>query len=180
MEEEREGAGGSKSLNEGRGPLWTGHYGSIRISTLQDRVVIDRCAAETGVVEWSVRGGGTRNAGLRPIAIDPGILQNRANFFQGLRASVAEVGVKVPILVWALNGKFWLRYGASRVHTARGLGIERVPAIVCDYGTEMPVGFICFRCVNTPLEVLTAFGPPREVGHFIVDHEKIDAHRMEP
>jgi hypothetical protein len=160
MEEEREG--------KGRGALWTGHYGSIRLSALQDRVVIDRCAAEIGVVEWSVRGGGTRNAGLRPIAIDPGILQNRANFFQGLRASVAEVGIKVPILVWALNGKFWLRYGASRVHTARGLGIERVPAIVCH------------RCVNTPIEVLPAFGPPREVGHFIVDHEKIDAHRMEP
>jgi hypothetical protein len=172
MEEEREG--------KGRGALWTGHYGSIRLSALQDRVVIDRCAAEIGVVEWSVRGGGTRNAGLRPIAIDPGILQNRANFFQGLRASVAEVGIKVPILVWALNGKFWLRYGASRVHTARGLGIERVPAIVCQYDNEPPQGFICLRCVNTPIEVLTAFGPPREVGHFIVDHEKIDAHRMEP
>jgi hypothetical protein len=175
LETEREGdrRGASSAL-------WTGHYGSLRLSALQDRVVIDRCAAEIGIIEWSVRGGGTRNAGLRPIAIDPGILQNRANFFQGLRASVAEVGIKLPLLVWGINGKLWLRYGASRVHVARQLGFLTAPAILCDYGTEPPSGFVQTGFLYTPLQILTAFGPPSVVGHFIVDHEKIDAHRMEP
>jgi hypothetical protein len=172
LEEVRTGAGG--------GPLYTGHYGSLRISALTQYCVIDRCAAEVGVIDWTVRGGGTRTAGLRPRAIDPGILSNRASFFQGLRASIAEVGVKVPVLVWGIKGKLYLRYGASRVYTCEGLGIERIPAILCLYDREVPQGFLCLREVNTPAEVLAAFGPPREVGHFIVDHEKIDAHRMEP
>lgn len=161
------------------GPLWQGHYGSLRIDALEPYCIIDRCAAEIGVVEWRVRGGGTRSAGLRPRAIDPGILSNRANFFQTLRSSVAEVGIKVPVLVWGLNGKLYLRYGASRVHTAEGLGMDRVPAILCLWG-DTPPGFLPIRALRTPQEVLEAFGPPSEVGHFIVDHEKIDAHRMEP
>jgi hypothetical protein len=172
METEREGTGG--------GPLWKAYYGTVCLGALQDRVVIDRCAAETGVLEWSVRGGGTRNCGLRPIAIDPGILQNRANFFQGLRASVAEVGIKVPLLVWGINGKLWLRYGASRVHTARQLGFLTAPAILCSYDQGKIAGYLPGKELTCPLDVLEAFGPPREVGHFIVDHEKIDAHRLEP
>ena len=174
MEQILEGEGRAK------GPLWKAYYGTVCLGALQDRVVIDRCAAETGVVEWSVRGGGTRNAGLRPIAIDPGILQNRANFFQGLRASVAEVGIKLPVLVWGINGKLWLRYGASRVHVARQLGFLTAPAVLCLYDDKVPAGYLPGSELSSPADVLDAFGPPREVGHFIVDHEKIDAHRMEP
>lgn len=165
---------------EGEGPIWKGYYGTAIIGALQPSCVIDRCAAESGVLEWTVRGGGTRNCGLRPRAIDPGILANRASFFTGLRASVAEVGVKVPVLIWGINGKLWLRYGASRVHVCEGLGLTTIPAILCNYDEKVPRGFLPGNELRSPLDVLEAFGAPREVGHFIVDHEKIDAHRMEP
>jgi len=161
------------------GRLWQGRYGSLRLSALEPWCVIDRCAAEVGVLEWSVRGGGTRNAGLRPRAIDPGILSNRANFFTGLRASIAEVGVKVPVLVWGINGKLWLRYGASRVHACEGLGFLHIPAILCLYDEKVPDGFLETGTLSHPLEILSAFNAA-EVGHFIVDHEKIDAHHIEP
>jgi len=170
---------GEGPLDGTGGPLWTGHYGSLRISALEPFCIIDRCAAEVGVLEFRVRGDGTRSAGLRPRAIDPGILANRASFFTGLRASIAEVGVKVPILVWGIKGKLWLRYGASRVHACEWLGIDRIPAILCLYDAHVPTGFLCLRELKTPGEVLEAFNA-REVGHFVVDHEKIDAHRMEP
>lgn len=162
------------------GPLYKAYYGHARLGAIQDRVVIDRCAAETGVLEWTVTGGGTRNAGLRPRRIDPGILSNRASFFQGLRASIAEVGVKVPVLLWGIKGRLWLRYGASRYHVADQLGFLTIPAILCNYDSELPSGFLAVRPLSGPQSVLEAFGPPSEVGHFIVDHEKIDAHRLEP
>lgn len=139
--------------------LWRGYFGQVRVSTLQDRVVIDRCAAESGVLEWRTHSGGQRNAGLRPAAIDPGILANRASFFHGLRASIAEVGIKVPVLCWGINGKIWLRYGASRVHTARNLGFTHVPAVLCLYDEKVPTGFLVQKAVQTPQAVLLAFGP---------------------
>lgn len=179
MEKVRTGEGSGPINDDGIGPLWRAYLGIIVLTRLQPQCVIDRCAAEVGVLEWRVRDGGTRTAGLRPRAIDPGILQNRASFFQNLRSSVAEVGIKVPLLVWGINGKLWLRYGASRVHTAQGLGFLTAPAVLCAYA-GVPDGFLVTRELHSPTDILDAFGPPREVGHFIVDHERIDAHRMEP
>lgn len=170
-----EGTGGGENR-----PLWRAYSGAVRLDALEPHCVIDRCAAETGVLTFRVRGGGERTAGLRPRAIDPGILANNRNFFQSLRASIAESGVKVPILVWAINGKLWVRYGASRVHTCLGLGFRTAPALLCSYDANVPAGFLAVRELRSPADVLAAFGPPSQVGHFVVDHEKIDAHRMEP
>ena len=162
-------------------PLWSGYLGSARLSALTEFCVIDRCAAEIGVLEYRVRGGGRRSLGLRPRAIDLGILSNRPEFFQSLRVSIAEVGVRVPVLLYGINGRLYCRYGASRIHASLGLGLGRIPAILCQL-TEgpMPEGFLAFKPISTPTQVLAAFGPPRVVGSFTVDHERIDAHHMEP
>lgn len=161
-------------------PLWNGYLGSARIECIDERCVIDRCAAETGVLEFKVRGGGKRNLGFRPRAIDLGILSNRASFFQALRCSIADAGVKLPVLLYGINGRMYCRYGASRIHTCIGLGLPRIPAVLCQL-TEGPVpkGFLPLKQISTPSEVLAAFGPPRVVGSFQCDHERIDAHHME-
>lgn len=166
---------------QGQPRLWKGYFGYVRFDALSEWCVIDRCAAESSVVEFRVNGGGTRSYGLRPRAVDPGILQNRASFFQGLRASVSEVGIKVPLLVWGINGKYYLRYGASRAYVAEKLGLERAPAILCLFtGAEPFAGFYPIRALTSPADVLDAMGPLSSVGHFIVDHERIDIHRAEP
>jgi hypothetical protein len=164
------------------GPLWAGFAGVALVEAIEPFCVIDRCAAEIGVLNYKVRGGGDRSLGLRHSRIDSGILENQACFFQTLRASIAEVGVKLPILVYGINGKLWLRYGASRVHTARGLGMATIPAVLCVLnGTCLPRGFVSTRRLETPVDVLVhGFGSPSVVGDFAVSHERIDAHRMEP
>lgn len=167
-------------------PLYACYLGSARIDALSDRCVIDRCAAEQGVISWTVSGGGERTAGLRPRRIDPGILENRSSFFQALRVSVAEGGVKVPILLWGINGRLYTRYGASRVHTCEGLKIPRIPAVLCLWNLSnglsapMPAGFLPIKRLTSPAGVLEAFGPPSIVGDFEVSHERVDAHRLEP
>jgi len=175
VEEVSQGPGGETPRN------WRGYYGSIRLDALQPHCIIDRCAAERGSVSLRTYGGGERSFGLRPLRPDPGILDSRANFFHGLRASISEVGIKLPILVWALNEKVYVRYGASRVHVAKSLGIDRAPAILCQFnGDGAPSGFITVRALSSPASVLEALGPLSSVGHFIVDHEMIDIHRAEP
>ena len=73
-----------------------------------------------------------------------------------------------------------MRYGASRVHVSQQLGFTTIPAVLCLYDEYVPPGYLCYKCVHTPLEVLEAFGSPSQVGHFVVNHEMIDAHRLEP
>ena len=161
---------------------WRGYSGFVRFDALQPHCVIDRCAAELGHIEYRTYLGGTRSAGLRPLRPDPAILQSRASFFQGLRASIQERGIVLPVLIWAINGKMYVRYGASRVHSGRLLGLERAPAILCQFNGEEgpPVGFLTVRALNSPADVLDALGPLSAVSHFIVDHEMVDIHRAEP
>lgn len=80
----------------------------------------------------------------------------------------------------------YTRYGASRIYVSESLGLGTIPAVLCLFRGEsgapapIPDGFLAYRSVNTPEEVLTAFGPPSIVGNFEVSNERIDAHRMEP
>lgn len=169
----------SERAGSGQTRLWRGYFGHTVLDKLKPYCVIDRTPnAEVGTVQWTVAGGGTRIASLRDLAPDVSVQRHYANFFQSLRSSVAEVGIKLPILVWGLNGQLYVRYGASRVHIARGLKFALIPSVACVYGA-MPEGFYPVRELFSPAEVLNAFGPPREVGHFVVNHEMIDAHRME-
>jgi hypothetical protein len=164
------------------GPLWAGFAGVALVEAIEPFCVIDRCAAEIGVLTYKVRGGGDRSLGLRHSRIDPGILENQASFFQSLRSSIAEVGIKLPVLLYAINGKLWIRYGASRVHVAKQLGMKTIPVVLCQLnGLTLPHGFVPTRRLERPVDVLVnGFGSPSLVGDFTADHERIDAHRMEP
>lgn len=160
---------------------WTGYSGFVRLDRLSDHCVIDRCAAEVGHLDFRTRLGGARSVGLRPRRPDPAILAQRATFFQALRADIAENGIKLPLLVWGINGKLYLRYGASRVHSGIALGLDRAPAILCQFSDgRVPEGFLTVRALSGPADVLDALGPLSSLGHFIVDHEMIDIHRAEP
>jgi hypothetical protein len=176
------GIPGGGPIIRNSGPLWAGFAGIVRLNALQDRVVIDLLEYSDSQLSFKVRGNGDRKFGLRPLAIDPGILANQANFFTSLRGSIAEVGVKLPILVYGINDKLWVRYGASRVHSCRGLGLAAIPAVLCQFnGQSIPGGFHAIHRLETPLDVLsTGFLAPAIVGDFKCDHERIDAHRMEP
>ena len=172
----------SSPIIRNSGPLWASFSGFVRTDALNERVVIDLLAYSDEQLHFKVRGGGDRSQGLRWLRIDPGILQNQAAFFQTLRSSIAEIGIKLPILVWGINDRLYVRYGASRVHTAKGLGFETIPAVLCQFnGTRIPDGFHAIRRLETPLDVLKyGFANPAIVGNFQCDHERIDAHHMEP
>ena len=162
------------------GKLWVGTYGTIDVRALEPRIVIARCAASVGDLHYRVRGGGTRIAGTRPLTPEKAVIEAQKGFFSGLVNSIEREGVKLPILVWEINGKAFLRYGASRVWAARQLDLETIPAVLCGYGPNLPGGFEFEGWCNTPAQVLLAFRNPRIVGHFECSHEMIDAHRMEP
>jgi hypothetical protein len=87
----------------------------------------------------------------------------------------------LPILLFGINGKMYVRYGCSRIHVCEGLKMPRIPAVLCQL-TEGPVpeGFLVIKPAQTPHQVLEAFGYPRLIGHFVCNHEMIDAHHMEP
>ncbi len=157
--------------------LWSGWYSPrFPLSCLEADVVVDSNFERSVSIE--LLGGGRRTWGLRPLTPADYKLDQLRDHYQGLEESVQKVGVLTPILVWrSPNLKFYLRYGASRVHVARKLNLGSIPAVVCDY--SKPAGSAATRC-DTPLEVLSAFGPPASVGWLEVSHERIDAHHLEP
>lgn len=57
----------------------------------------------------------------------------KAGFQEALEASIAEEGVRNPILVWALPEGMLLTFGGSRLKAARVIGLTKVPAIINDY-----------------------------------------------
>ena len=162
------------------GKLWVGSYGTIRLDALEPRIVIARCSASVGDLSYRVRGGGTRIAGTRPLTPEKAVIEAQKGFFQGLKESIAREGVKLPVLIWEINGKAYLRYGASRVYACRTLGLAEIPCVVAAYSDAPLRGYKVDGECNTPLEVLGAFRYPRIVGSFEVSHEMIDAHRLEP
>ncbi len=98
--------------------------------------------------------------------------------YSALETSILQHGVLTPVLLWrSPASKFYLRYGQSRVLVAARLGLNTIPAVICDYSA--PPG-VPARPLVTPLEVLSAFGPPASVGWLEVSHERIDAHHIEP
>lgn len=162
------------------GFLWSGYRGDVRIDALQPYTVIDRCAASVRDLEFRVEGGGTRIYGLRPLTPERSTLDALHGFFKALQESVQKDGVKLPILVWGVNNKLYVRYGASRVYVSRLLGATTIPAVLCNFGRDIPPGFEAARGLFTPAEVLEdGFGGPVVVGDFEHSFERLDAHRME-
>lgn len=159
------------------GRIWTGWFTPrLPVHLLERDVVVD----SNGVSERRIDllGGGTRTWKLRPRTPSAAKQAQLQGYYQDLQDSIGKHGFLTPILVWrAPDHKFYLRYGASRVLVANRMGLETIPAIVCDYSA--PPGNAATPC-NSPLEVMMAFGPPASVGWLEVSHERIDAHHLEP
>lgn len=165
------------------GRLWRGYSGVCRLDAIEPWCVIDSLDYGVRNVQFRTRdGGGVRQFGLRPLEPERAIRDAQAAFFTSLRASIFENGVKLPVLLWGINNKLYVRYGASRINTVRDLGLtDTIPAVLCNFGTEIPAGFLVADELVSPLDVLIkGFRSPSVVGEFRVDHERIDAHRMEP
>lgn len=174
------------------GRLWQAASGWARISGpgcfLTEHCIIDNPNYGAGTVSWSVRasrsstGGGTRNAGLRPLRPDSNLREVHRDFYANLTASIEARGIVVPVLLWEINGKLYTRYGASRIHCANLLGYESVPCVVSSYSHE-PNRYLLGaggKVLEGPLEVLGALGHVKNIGTFECSHEKLDIHNVEP
>jgi hypothetical protein len=162
------------------GCLWKAYGGRVELHRLQPFTVIDRCAASVGDLQFKVGSGGTRIYGKRPLVPDESLRHQNLPFFTSLKASLQAEGQKLPILVWGINGKLYVRYGASRVWAAKELGWRHLAAVVSVYG-EFPLGFQYAVELQDPADILeTGFWGPSVVGDFEASHERLDAHRMEP
>ena len=164
------------------GCLWKAYAGLVRLDGLQPFCVIDRCAASIGDLTFRVGSGGTRIYGKRPLTPDESLRRQQAGFFNSLKASLQAEGQKLPVLVWGINGKLYVRYGASRIWAAGELGWSEVKAVLCSFDKSPDYrGFILGGELYDPTDILDrGFGEPSVVGHFEASHERLDAHRMEP
>lgn len=168
---------GPRPVGQSTPRLWTGWYAPrLPLHLLESDVVVDSNAQRQRVIE--LRGGGKRTWGLRDLTPAQHKQDQLRDYYASLEESVKSQGVLTPLLVWrSPDLKFYLRYGASRVHVARRLGLDTIPAVICDYSE--PKGNAATPC-NDPLSVMMAFGPPASVGWLEVSHERIDAHHIEP
>lgn len=158
---------------------WSGWYGYTDLGAIEPHCIIDSLTYGCGEVQWRTPTGGIRRAGLRPLWPDDERCKVYADFYGSLKADIAKNGIKVPVLLWQVNGKHYVRYGASRLWVLKTLGIHSVPTVVCDFGCgERDLNN--WVPVDTPAKVLEAFGNPQYVGTFEVSHERIDAHNMVP
>ena len=57
----------------------------------------------------------------------------KEGFDEALAKSVAESGVRNPILVWSFPEGLYLTFGGSRVQASKKAGLETIPAIINDY-----------------------------------------------
>ena len=157
--------------------LWTGWFHpKFPISGIEPECVVDSNGARSESVK--LPSGGTRTWHYRPLEPAQWKKDQLEGFYKELRRSINNHGVMVAVLLWRHpeNGKFYVRYGASRIHVAKDLGMKEIPVVVCDYFDHREP----FRALKTPAEVLGAFGPPAQVGWLEVSHERIDAHHLEP
>jgi len=147
-----------------------------------NQCVIDSLTYGVGTIEYRNRCGGKRRLGLRPLWPDKAKLRDFADFYARLRESVEQEGVKIPCLVWRIHGKYYCRYGASRLYVARELKLAEIPVIVCNFDLDDPfadpkTGGLEIR---NPMNALSALGRVAEVGVFEVSHERIDIHNVVP
>lgn len=82
----------------------------------------------------------------------------KPGFHEALTKSVAEEGVRNPILVWCLPEGLFLTFGGSRVRAAMQAGLQEIPAIINDY-----TGYYEAADTVTPENVEGFFtDPPRD------------------
>jgi len=158
---------------------WRGWYGYIALADIEPWCVIDSLTYGVGSRHFYARNGGRREYGIRPLWPDEAKLRDYADFYKELTASIAEQGVLTPVLLYRINGKLYVRYGASRLWALTKLERQHVRAIVCDFDCTdwNPANYVE---VTTPMQVVDALGRPRYIGVFEVSHERIDLHNVVP
>lgn len=172
--------------------LWTAAYGEVKLDDLSPHCIIDNTAYGAGTVSWRVRRAnelaspseGTRTAGLRPRHPDEHLQKVHADFYAKLQGSVERIGIKVPVLLWEINGRLYTRYGASRIFVAGRLHLRTIPAIVASYSHQPERAFtppeVGGGRLNSAMDILRVLGNVKNVGCFEVSHEKLDIHNVEP
>jgi len=165
------------------GPVrnWLGWYGFIDLSDIEPWCVIDSLTYGVGTRVWYAPGGGRREVGIRPLWPDSAKVRDYADFYEALQKDIETYGVKVPVLLWRINGKLYVRYGASRLYVLTRLARASVPAIVCDFGCNPGDWDLAdYVPLDTPAKVLGCLGQIAAVGTFEVSHERIDIHNVVP
>ncbi len=64
----------------------------------------------------------------------------KEGFQAALTDSIAQTGVRNPVLVWSLSEGLFLSFGGSRVRSCLHLGKKEIPAIVNDYTGDFAHG----------------------------------------
>lgn len=166
--------------------LWRGWYtATFPLDRIEPWCVVDGNPVRTEALK--LPSGGTRTWGFRPLQVEGWKKDQLAPFYKELRRSINGHGVLVPVLLWRCpKGLYYVRYGASRIQACNDLAKERgrytIPAVICDYAAtpELVDAVGTLHAVNTPAQILDAFGPPADVGWLEVSHERLDAHHLEP
>ena len=157
---------------------WIGGYvRSFGLDRIEPWCVIDSLTYGVGRVDYTNRLGGARSLGIRPLWPDEAKVRDFADFYKDLEASISVNGVRVPILLWEIKGKYYVRYGASRLYVLRKLGREFVPAMVCKFD-QGPLE--CDVAYLNPIHAIAGLGTLKNIGLFEFSHEKLDIHNVEP
>ena len=168
----------------GRGEIpganWCARYGYCDIGAIEPWCVIDSLTYGVGEVSWRTPNGGTRRVGLRPLWPDAERERVYQDFYSALAQDIDKNGLKVPVLLWKLNGKLYVRYGASRLWVEKKAGRTAIKAIICDFGCDHDYDLANWAPIRTPKDVIDALGDPKYVGTFEVSHERIDLHNVVP
>lgn len=162
------------------GANWTARYGYTQLSDIEPHCIIDSLTYGCGTVEFRTLNGGKRSYGLRPLWPDAEREQVYKDFYSALQIDIEHYGLKVPVLLWKIHGKLYVRYGASRLWIYRKLGRESILSIICDFDGDTDYSLSDWVPVKDPAWVVECLGRPKYIGTFEVSHERIDLHNVVP
>lgn len=177
MGEVHEGESGGPS---GDGANWTARYGFTDLASIQPHCIIDSLTYGCGSVEFRTRHGGRRSYGLRPLWPDSEREKVYHDFYSKLAQDIDKFGLKVPILLWKINGKLYVRYGASRLWIYKKKGLEAIRSIICDFDCEQDYSLANWIPLKNARDIIDALGSPCYIGTFEVSHERVDIHNVVP
>jgi len=172
--------GGRTDRGPSRAKLWRGWYGYVRIGDIEPKCVIDNLEYGCGTLTFSVGdGAGTRKVAFRPLYPDAEKEKVYETLYRRLEASIHTHGQLMPVLLWRINGKLYCRYGASRLHVMRKMGIDAVKALICDFDRES-WDLANYVPIDSPMRCLETLGDPPVIGSFEFSHERLDFHNAFP
>lgn len=96
--------------------------------------------------------------------VDTPRAKGKDGFHEALKASIAETGLRNPVIVYALPEGDFIAFGTSRYHAVRELGHEEIYALVNDHADRYPD-----LDEVTPENVAEFFKDPPQVIEFTED-----------